>query len=75
MRHGYCFLLTQDNPKFPVTWHGYSSPDDLWEIEVYKPTGTERLVGSRTIDGSIHRVFLCEDGQYRAQVLPFVRMT
>lgn len=40
--------------------------DERWEVAVYGPTGAERHVGSRRIDGAACFVFRCPDGKYRA---------
>lgn len=44
------------------------SSDENWDITVYAPTGLEQVVGTRRIDGSQVRVYLCPDGMYRAQL-------
>lgn len=65
MPSGYCFLFNEKTDgEANGTWNRSSS--EPWEEEVYSPTGKERLVGSRYIDGCLCRVFLCPDGSYRA---------
>lgn len=59
MPDGYCF-------EFELTGDWTGSADDYWNIEVYKPTGQEKQVGSRFIDGSRCCVFSCPDGKFRA---------
>lgn len=56
---GYCDVLTVP---------GRLTDPDAWESELYLPTGEERYV--RTLsDGSVHfAVFVCPDGQTRAQL-------
>lgn len=66
MRDGYCFELDLSGQKNEKDWR--TSSDELWAIEIYKPTGEEKLVGGRFIDGARVRVYLCPDGLYRAQM-------
>lgn len=50
------------------SWQGWrGATDENWDIVVYAPDGQERLVGGRYIDGVQVRVYLCQDGLYRAQ--------
>ena len=61
MRSGYCFEM-----------HGVESwetcSNELWEIVIYTPTGSESILGQRMIDGTWCTVWKCEDGKIRAQV-------
>jgi hypothetical protein len=59
---GYAYRYEQDND-----WRG--SSDELWDTIVYTPTGNEKLLGERTIDGSRMRVFRTDDGWYIAQTV------
>lgn len=56
MVSGYAFEAPKQGPN-----------SDEWEIEEYKPTGKERFIGFRTIDGALCAVFSCGDRKNRAQ--------
>lgn len=57
---GYAYRYEQDND-----WRG--SSDELWDTVRYTPTGNEKLLGERYIDGSRVRVFRTDDGWFIAQ--------
>lgn len=63
MQSGYCFVW-KGNGKY---WDRENDED--WETEVYTPDGRE-LPADQTeeIDGAKHIVFLCNDGNWRAQL-------
>ena len=67
MKSGYCYVLTKS-----AGWK--VARDDSWDIEVYTPTGQEKRVGARAIDGAMVQVFKCPDGGYRAQTNVFLGM-
>lgn len=46
-------------------WRASSS--ELWETVCYTPTGDEKAVGTRDIDGTTCVVYRCLDGKFRAQ--------
>ncbi len=79
MNSGYCFeLRARCREKDPTSrraraWRRYwrRADDERWDTEVYTPTGTEREVGTRRIDGTPCRVWACQDGLYRAQTRLF----
>lgn len=56
MMSGYCYELT-DEMDFPD-----------WETAIYTPTGEERFLFCREIDGAKCAVFACPDGMFRAQL-------
>ncbi len=42
-------------------------PDAEWNHETYSPIqGKEERIGQRRIDGTMHNVYRCQDGKYRA---------
>lgn len=57
---GYAYRNVEDGD-----WRG--SSDDVWETIMYTPTGNEKLLGERHIDGARVRVFRMDDGWYVAQ--------
>lgn len=59
MPSGYCHELDSRKP-----WE-YAA-DSKWDTEVYSASGNEVYQGSRLIDDSLHAVFWCPDGVYRA---------
>jgi len=61
MSEGYCYELSGR------TWR--SADDADWEIGLYEPSGRERLLGFREIDGAPCAVFRCAGARLKAQVL------
>ena len=61
MTEGYCYELAGR------TWR--TADDDDWEVTLSEPTGRERLLGFREIDGAPCAVFRCGGARLRAQVL------
>jgi hypothetical protein len=64
LRSGYVFEYTGVEPR-EATWQG--SPSDDWDTEVYGPTGAERMLGCKRIDGAQCNVYACPDGVIRAR--------
>ncbi len=60
MPSGYCFEYTGCTGD----WRYGSS--ELWDTEIYTPTGGEQYAGLRRIDGTSCAVFACPDGVFRA---------
>jgi hypothetical protein len=65
MRDGYAFELQTEED-----WR--TAHNDSWETVVYTATGGEDWIGSRSIDGSVCKVFACPDGKFRAQTAAFL---
>jgi len=59
MQSGYAYEYTGDVP-----WQ--ASDSEPWDIVVYTSDGGEVYQGPKWIDGSKCRVYLCNDGGYRA---------
>lgn len=60
METGYCYEYTGGGD-----WRTQKGSEG-WDIEVYTPTGGERYVTLRRIDGTSCAVFACPDGVFRA---------
>jgi len=60
IQSGYCYAYQGKR-----NW--FASTDERWDIEVYTPTGEERVRGTRRIDEASCIVFACPDGKFRAQ--------
>jgi hypothetical protein len=64
MVDGYCYELSGR------TWR--SATDNDWETDMHAPSGRERLLGFREIDGAPCAVFRCAGARVRAQTLAAV---
>lgn len=65
MMPGYAY---QFDP-FDLARSYYDSSSEDWDTVIYSPTGRERYLMTRRIDGCPCRVYQCEDGKIRAQTV------